>query len=80
MNRKEQKTPLLPQMVLTKQDTIHTEKFERATSIIANTKKKKKKKSLSLVYKEKKANRELDLNKDSKLGEQRFESVDNYRV
>ena len=78
MNRKELKTPLLPQMVLTKQDTIHTEKFERATSIIANAKKKKK--SLSLVYKEKKANRELDLNKDSKLGEQRFESVDNYRV
>lgn len=40
--------------------------------------KRKKKKSLSLVYYEEKANRELGLNKDGKLWEKRFKFVDNY--
>ena len=63
-------------MLLTKQDAIHTEKFKRGTLIIANARKKKN--ILSLVYYEKKANRELGLNKDGKLWEQKFKYVDNY--
>lgn len=42
MNRKEQENPFALN-ALTKQDTIHTEKFIRATSIIAKAKKEKKK-------------------------------------